>query len=160
MRIKPLDPQLIDTARFAAKVRIGLGGCHIWTGARTPKGYGRFLVNGSHHMAHRVAYVLAGRTLGPDLVIDHLCRNTSCVNPDHLEAVTTQENTARGNAGINTRSRTHCPQGHAYTVDNTLVSCGRRHCRRCRANRRSEAARKARERYWAKRGRQAEGVTS
>jgi len=27
--------------------------------------------------------------------------------------------------------KTHCPQGHEYTEENTLVSSGRRHCRTC-----------------------------
>ena len=32
--------------------------------------------------------------------------------------------------------RTHCPQGHAYDVENTYISkLGQRHCKKCRANR-------------------------
>ena len=36
-------------------------------------------------------------SIGDGLVIDHLCRNPRCVNPDHLEPVTTAVNTLRGN---------------------------------------------------------------
>jgi hypothetical protein len=151
MKIKAITPERVEIQRFAAKIALDSSGCHMWTGVRNAKGYGRFRIDGALHMAHRVAFVLAGGELSPDRVIDHLCRNASCVNPDHLEAVTTQENTARGNAGINTASRTHCPQGHEYTAENTLLSVGRRHCRACRTGRRAAAARRARDRYQAAR---------
>jgi hypothetical protein len=73
------------------------------------------------------------------LVIDHLCRNTICVNPDHMQVVTVRENTLRGNTfqARNLR-KTHCPQGHPYDQANTYLHRGKRHCRICQrdANRR------------------------
>jgi hypothetical protein len=119
--------------RFWAKVERGAS-CWEWTGARDAYGYGFFRVDSETSMVrpHRWAYEhLRGRI--PDgLVLDHLCRNPSCVNPDHLEIVTQAENTRRGNAGINMASKTHCPQGHAYEGENLYVSpSGRRHCRTC-----------------------------
>lgn len=51
------------------------------------------------------------------MTVDHLCRNTSCVNPAHLEAVTNKENTLRGLTvtAINAQ-KTACAAGHPYDV--------------------------------------------
>lgn len=77
------------------------------------------------------------------LVIDHLCRNRGCVNPDHLEAVTQRENILRGEglAAANAR-KTHCPKGHPYSGENLYVvpSSGRRQCRICADARRALSA--------------------
>ncbi len=70
-------------------------GCWHWTGAKTDKGYGRFYLNGNKH-AHRISYELLIGPIPNGLVIDHLCRNPSCVNPAHLEPVTHVENVKRG----------------------------------------------------------------
>lgn len=63
---------------------------------------------------------------------DHLCRQRSCINPDHLEIVTHQENVRRAHH----YHPTHCPKGHEYSDENTYVDkSGTRHCRTCnRAN--------------------------
>jgi hypothetical protein len=45
--------------------------------------------------AHRIAYVRAKGPIPPGQHIDHLCRVTNCINPDHLEAVTPGENVRR-----------------------------------------------------------------
>jgi hypothetical protein len=76
------------------------------------------------------------------MTIDHLCRRPLCCNPLHLEAVTMRENLMRGNgwSGRNAR-KTHCPQGHPYSPENTSVRDGSRHCRTCHRER--ERARKA-----------------
>lgn len=55
---------------------------------------------GETRMAHRVSHVLYKGPIPNGLVIDHLCRNPSCVNPDHLEAVTQKENVHRGIRGV------------------------------------------------------------
>lgn len=70
-------------------------GCWLWTGAANGSGYGTFTAEGQRYMAHRYAWLLAGRTLTPGLTLDHLCRNTLCVLVDHLEEVTYAENLRR-----------------------------------------------------------------
>lgn len=122
-------------ARFEKFVARQEHGCWEWTGARNDDGYGRFFLSGNKH-AHRVAYELAVGPIAPGLVIDHLCRNRCCVNPEHMEPVTRAENNRRGDRyamGSWERSVTHCPSGHEYTPENTRVHLSRgSFCRLCR----------------------------
>ena len=77
--------------------------------------------------AHRVAYESLVGPIPEGLQLDHLCRNRTCVNPDHLEPVTPHENRRRAAALI-----TACPQGHVYDEANTgLANTGQRYCRTC-----------------------------
>ena len=83
--------------------------------------------------AHRVLYE---RWIGPiqaGMTIDHLCRNTSCVNPGHMEVVTQSENSSR--APIWSSAKTHCIRGHEFTEANTRLEVGKigKMNRRCRA---------------------------
>lgn len=125
--------------RFMAKVVAIPGGCWEWSAFRGIDGYARFSIggrNGSWALAHRVSWWIHRGEIPDGLVLDHLCRVRHCVNPDHLEPVTSQENSRRGIAGeVNAarlRSVTHCPQGHAYDELNTgFRRDGRRTCRAC-----------------------------
>ncbi len=113
-------------------------GCLEWTGARTWNGYGTFSANGHRTLAHRFAYEWLVGPIPTGLDIDHLCRNRGCVNPNHLEPVTRQENILRGEAAERLRAkyaaRTHCRNGHPYNAANLyLYKNGYRYCRACRA---------------------------
>ena len=118
--------------RFWSKIEI-TDKCWNWL-ADLNRGYGVFWSNGKHVKAHRFIYE---RLIGPipeGKTIDHLCRNTRCVNPAHLEPVTMSENVLRGfsDPAINGR-KTHCKHGHAFTPENTFISVwGKKKQRRCR----------------------------
>lgn len=72
-------------------------GCWIWQRYKDRKGYGIMRKNDFLLKAHRYFYEKYKKQIPKGLQLDHLCRNTSCVNPDHLEPVTNAENCRRGN---------------------------------------------------------------
>ena len=118
--------------RFWPKVNAS-GKCWLWTAHRTTTGYGRFWDGLRVIPAHRWAYEKWFGPIAEGLEIDHLCRNRACVRPTHLEAVTHLVNMGRGAHA----AKTHCPQGHEYTVDNTYLAvrppplAPRRTCKAC-----------------------------
>lgn len=65
--------------------------CWFWTAA-TCYGYGLFKVDGRLWKAHRVAYELWNGEIPAGLCIRHKCDVRSCVNPEHLETGTPQDN--------------------------------------------------------------------
>jgi hypothetical protein len=124
-------------------------GCWLWTGNTNNGGYGIFWYDDRTGLAHRWSYEHHKGPLGR-LHVDHLCRNRLCVNPSHLEKVTARENLLRGEtAAAANAAKTHCPQGHPYSEDNTYVdNRNSRSCITCRKaadKRRREAKRLERE---------------
>lgn len=106
--------------------------CWVWVGATNGKGYGQFYCDGRNQLAHRVSYQLYVGEIPEGLTVDHQCENTICVNPDHLKPMTLKENIAKGDSATAVNGRkTHCPQGHEYTKENTLHKKRGRYCRIC-----------------------------
>lgn len=104
----------------------------MWTGAKDSNGYGCMTVDRCRARAHRVSYEAFVGPIPQGYQIDHLCRVTSCVRPDHLEAVTPGVNVRRGNSpGAKALRRDACLHGHLY-AEHGVMSCGRRICRLCR----------------------------
>jgi hypothetical protein len=113
--------------------------CMPWPGYLSPDGYGYLSVNNHTRRVHRAVYENVKGKIPPGLVLDHLCRNRSCVNPDHLEIVTPKVNVLRGET-ITARNakKTHCVHGHSLDAPNIYLHRGRRMCLAC--NRRRCAA--------------------
>jgi len=103
--------------------------CWPWMKSTGSHGYGQTWDGITVRLAHRVAWVLHhGRQIPDDMTIDHICRNRTCVNVDHLRLLTNVEN-AKDNGMAR---RTQCPSGHAYDDANTYVNrMGHRQCRAC-----------------------------
>lgn len=128
----------IEERLLARAERDYLTGCLRWTGAKR-NGYGAIGVGGRVRSVHCVAHELWVSPIPDGFHVDHVyangCRHRDCIEPAHLEAVTSGENTRRAAVLI-----THCPQGHLYDEANTRVNircCGRyagnetRSCRAC-----------------------------
>jgi len=114
--------------RFLSKIKI-IGSCWIWQGYTDQYGYSRMFVNKKQKSGHRFIYEYYHDGINPNLIIDHLCRNPPCVNPEHLELVTPLINNRRG-IGNGNKEKTHCPYGHEYSG---ISSQGKRICKICRS---------------------------
>lgn len=91
-------------ARFVAKIeraviREEYGECHVWTGATTEKGYGKFYVGKRPdgrpdvRLAHRVSFEHhTGEVILPGFIVDHECSHKGCVRKEHLKQVSMVEN--------------------------------------------------------------------
>src|ERR1700743_2238118 len=100
---------------LSSKFLLG-NGCWNWTGSLTDAGYGRIRRKGfKEKLAHRILYEMVIGPIPAGLELDHICRNRSCVRPDHVEPVTHAENMRR--AAV-TSQWTHCSRGHRLAGEN------------------------------------------
>ena len=112
--------------------------CWIWLGG-TKRGYGKILTGKKQSRAHRVSFEIHKGPILEGLVIDHICRNKLCVNPDHLRQVTIAQNTIENSnsTGALNKYKTHCVRGHEFNQKNTYLIRRKngisRMCRKCNA---------------------------
>ena len=106
--------------------------CWYWLGSKKESRgliYGTFWDGKRNRNAHVVMYESEIGPIPEGMELDHLCRNTLCVNPAHLEPVTHRENLIRGNgfSGLNAR-KVAAPCDHLYSGKDLI----RRYCKPCR----------------------------
>ncbi len=101
---KPLDVRFMD---FVEKEP--MSGCWLWTGHLSKDGYGRFGMKNTGTVGHRwkaleahqVSWMIfngkppTGNEINSK-VIDHVCNNRACVNPNHLQILGRVENVMKG----------------------------------------------------------------
>lgn len=141
----PSTPKSLDQKDIS--VAVNTDDCWLYASHLMKTGYGltTYSLNGRTKtlLVHRVFYEYHKGAIPDGLEIDHLCRVPQCINPDHMEAVTHQENIKRR---PNTRKkRTHCVKGgHELTEDNVYTWAAKdgsrayRQCIKC-SKRRSAA---------------------
>lgn len=132
----PVVQTMKDHLRFLSRFKVS-DGCWEWKDRKVKDGYGQFKIKNTYYRAHRYSYFVFVGPIPDGLTIDHLCNNTSCVNPEHLKSATLRENLMRGGSlgAVNSR-KTHCKYGHPFSEENTIYYerdgvPGRRRCRAC-----------------------------
>lgn len=66
--------------------------CWLWLGAKNDSGYPYVRHAGRMTGVHRLVYALTGNPLHPGDAVNHRCHQRACINPAHLNAASTREN--------------------------------------------------------------------
>ncbi len=115
-------------------------GCWRWTLCCDSSGYGMTHYEGKSIRVHRLsAHLFLGLDLSDSKVCslhNIECPNRDCWNPEHLHLGDKQDNAIDaanlGRFGRKNKNKTHCINGHEFTVENTYVTPkGSRNCRLC-----------------------------
>ena len=119
--------------------------CWLWTKGITSAGYGKVQWRQKQLLVHRITFLASkGMSLDCPSLILHRCGNKACCNPDHLYDGTVSDNVRdcirdgnfKSGWAEAQRNRTHCPQGHEYTTENTRRDrYNQRYCKQCARDR-------------------------
>jgi hypothetical protein len=103
-----------------------------------PHGYSRLMIAGKWHYLHILSYRAFVGEIPPNKQLDHICRNRWCFNFEHLEPVTSLENSLRGeHPNFVSHITGVCRRGHIVDEANGIKrQDGRLRCRTCHNERR------------------------
>jgi hypothetical protein len=113
-------------------------GCWIFQGSLNNDGYAQIRHDGRTVRLHRLAWEAVNGPIPKGMRVCHSCDTPACCNVAHLFLGTQRDNVRdmvikgrfKGRASLNA-VKTHCPQGHEYTPENTMTFNGMRSCRQC-----------------------------
>lgn len=120
--------------KFLSKINTSMAKeCWDWTGFIDRDGYGKFHIGKLCRFTHRISYEIFIKKIDDGMVIDHICRNRRCCNPDHLREVSVKINSLENSVSItaNNNVKTHCINGHELTFDNLYIYGNHRRCKAC-----------------------------
>lgn len=117
---KALTDEFLSRVTVEASGRWGFRG-HEMGGKGPGTRYKALSFRGQRHYARRLSYEIHKGPIPEGLQIDHLCRNRECCNPEHLEVVTSLENSLRGEHPTFVAHRTAtCLRGHPLVGHNLV----------------------------------------
>ena len=93
-------------------------GCFLWPGATSGYGYPVANMHGRGHpisYLHREMYSYCVGKIPEGFVVDHICTNHCCLNPDHLRALSYDDNIKRD------RRDRYCSQSVVYSYIRSML---------------------------------------
>jgi len=105
------------------------------------KSYPYIYFRNKAHRGNRLVLSFVTGVMRKDRYALHTCDNTFCLNPNHLYWGTNSDNSldAVSRGRHKETKKTHCPQGHQYSKENTAVRDNKRYCLKCRKYKNSAA---------------------